>query len=511
MWLWSKIRTRVLLVPLVPAVVLAVVVGFDLHRSVGVVLLAAAAVVVGFAVAIVVARSITRPLRDLATIVADTYELRVAEGSAAPRDDVLPPRYIHSASPLSELAIAVAEGRRRAAAVVVEQRHERRSVTDLIANLALRNERLLGAALDALGEIARRDHEPATAAAIARVHRIVARVDRSTASALVLIGEGGRVAPYPASITDVVWAAALAIESSDRVDAVSMPLATLHADLVADVAHLLAEIIDNAVAASPAPGRVTVLGAPNGDGGYEITVLDAGSGMAAGDIELANERVRRLEVLHRVPTRQIGLDVVGRLARRHGIAVRLGESAEGGVVVRVLLPPALLTRPVAPEPEIAPEITSPGPTTWMHSSVAGAADSGHAAGESEPVAPSPVLESWRAGADPASLHHAGVAPTPTMVAQEMVVDLTAEPATVAPVALAPVALAPVAPVVVPAPVVQASAPVPVEAVAPVASSDDAIEWTIDLTAMERPAPVHDELLPKRDQRKWAAAIARARG
>jgi signal transduction histidine kinase len=512
MWPWSKIRTRVLLVPLVPAAVLAVVVGFDLQRSPGVIALAALAVIAGFALAIAVARSITRPLRDLAAIVADTTDLRALEGSLPPRDDMLPPRHLRSASPLSELAIAVAEGRRRAAEIVTDQQSERRSVTDLIANLALRNERLLGAALDALGEIARRDHEPATAAAIARVHRIVARVDRSTASALVLIGEGGRVAPHPATITDVVWAAALAIESSDRVDAVSLPAATVHADVVADVAHLLAEIIDNAVGASASPARVTVLGAPAADGGYEVTVMDAGTGMSDNEIDLANARVRRLELLHRVPTRHIGLDVVGRLARRHGVSVRLGDSAEGGVVVRVMLPPALLTAPAAPVPGL----------TWVHSEddeergVAAPTPAAPAApvaaspapsttpaipAPSVPLAPPAALESWRVA-------QTTTAEAPAPVAEPVPVPVTIPQITIAPEPVS--APEPAAPE--PEPVVEPGAEV---APAPevVAVGPEPIAWSIDLTAMEHPTTSPDELLPRREPtgtRKWAAAIARAR-
>ncbi|HEY1740941.1 MAG TPA: ATP-binding protein [Acidimicrobiia bacterium] len=505
---WSTIRARVLLVPLLPAIALGLIVGFDLHRSVGVVIAAVVAVVAAFAIALIVARSITRPLRDLAVIVADTRALRAADGITAPGDDVLPPRYTHSASPLAELAVAVADGRRRATEIVSEQRSERRSITDLLANLALRNERLLGAALDALGEIGRRDHEPATTAAIARVHRVVARVDRSTASALVLIGEGGRVAPYPVSITDAVWAAALAIESSDRVDAESLPPAMLHADVVGDATHLLAELIDNAVAASAPPARVTVLGVPDEDGGYEITVLDVGTGLEPADLELANERVRRLEMLHRVPTRHIGLDVVGRLARRHNIVVRLGESAEGGIVVRVLLPPSMLT---------APAVTTP---SWVHS-----ADDAPVPDAPVPdaEAPSPV-EAWHVDTPlPAPLPDVLPAPLPeSLPAPVMTIPVAPEPD---PVEAPVVASEPVVPeiVVPPEPVVVASE----VAVAPeivVAPEPAPIEWSIDLTALEHDErhepetsvlpPSDDEMLPHRESpakgRKWAAAIARAR-
>ncbi len=339
------IRYRLALLPLVPAAALWVIVGFDLHRSPVTIGVAAGVTVVGLLLASLVTVGITRPLKDIAMIVLDLNELRAIDASGQPNDDVLPPHKLPVGGELADLAVAVADGRRRAYEFVTEQAQARRSVTDLVAHISLRNERLLGAALDALGDIGRRDHEPSTAAAIARVHRIVARVDRTTASALVLIGEGGRVASAPCSITDVVWAAALAVDSSDRIDAYALSEITIHADAVTDIAHLLAELLENALQASPAPARVTVMGAGNAFGSYELTIVDHGSGLAASELDTANRRVRRLESLHRVPVRNIGLDVVGRLARRHGVEAQLGEVSEGGVVVRVQLPASILMTP----------------------------------------------------------------------------------------------------------------------------------------------------------------------
>ncbi len=360
----SSIRTRVLAVPLVPAAVLVLVVALDLHRSAGLIVAAIAAAIVGVALAVVVAHTIARPLRDIAAIAADLG----SETDGAHTDTLLPPRELRAGGELADLAVAIASGRRRAADLLAEQRLARRSVTDLVAHLALRNDRLLGAALDALGEIGRRDHEPSTAAAIARVHRLVARVDRATASALVLIGEGGRIAPAPATMADITWSAAMAIESAERIEIVSLPAATVHADAVHDIAHLVAELLDNAMAASEPPGRVTVLGQPGSEGGYVLSVVDAGAGLSPEELETANRRVRRLVTLARIPTRHLGLDVVGRLARRHGLSVRLGASAGGGVVVRVELPASLFCAPVPDEP-VKVSVSAPAPEAQAESFV----------------------------------------------------------------------------------------------------------------------------------------------
>ena len=458
-----SIRARVLAVPFVPAVVLLAVVILDVRRSAVVIVAAAIAAAAGFAVAMVVARTIARPLRDLATIAAAT-----SAGNAGADDTLLPPREIHDDRELGDLAVAIATGRRRAAALLDEARLDKRSVTDLVAHLALRNDRLLGAALDALADIGRRDHEPTTGAAIARVHRLVARVDRATASALVLIGEGGRLAPTPAPVSDIAWSAAMAVESADRVE-LAVPPAYVHADAVHDVGHLVAELIDNAVAASPPPARVTVIGQPDRDGGYVLSVVDAGSGLTGDELDRANRRVRRLVPLAQVPTRHVGLDVVGRLARRHGVGVRLGASAGGGVVVRVELPPALLVAPAAtpaPVPVDAMEMPELG--------VPVADGAGHAANS-----PAAGVEPW----------------TPAVAAA----DADAAEA----------AFAPAGAVVATLPVTDPPAP----ALDPVGAG---LEPVLDLAAAERAEARaartrhDDELLPRRDQRKWAAALARAR-
>ena len=499
----SKIRTRVVVLPLFSAVVLGVIVGFDVHRSPATIVAAVAVSVLGVGAALAVARSITRPLRDLAAIARDLHELQVVDGAAQPRDDILAPRDSNVGGELASLAIAIADGRRSAAEFVHEQRTARRSVTDLIANLALRNERLLGAALDALGDISRRDHEPSTAAAIARVHRIVARVDRSTASALVLIGEGGRVCAQRSTITDIVWAAALAVESSDRVDALALPALNVHADAVADVAHLLAELIDNAVQASSPPGRVTIMGTACTDGGFELTIIDAGTGMATGDLATANRRVRRLESLHRVPTRNVGLDVVGRLARRHGIQARLGASAAGGVVVRVQLPAAILTRPATTAESFhLDDLDVIDPVTPAAAGASGAR-----------FAPEEVDLTIRDLAFEAETRVSAV--THDSMAASTVHPSQTSASEVRLTLVAPMAVVHDGPQsldTTDATVLPALTPWSVEAPDSLSGRPSRTPSVPSLPALGRGARLGaaDEFLPKRDQRKWAAAIARAR-
>ncbi len=353
----ATIRTRVLAGAAVPAVALVVVVALNLRRSpglgVGVALVVVAAILVG----VTIARSIARPIEVLTDQVADLSAMRWVEGRSVQTDELLPPRAVEGAygGELGELAAAIATSRKRALRLIAEQREQHRTLRELAANSAQRATDVLAGALDTIDELSRRDHDPAAAASLSTVQRLVARADRHSSSVLVLLGEGGRVAEHDTALSEVVWAASLAVDAAERIDLVSLSAAVVRADAVSDLAHLLAEMLENSAHASGADQRVTLLGEST-DVGYLLTLVDHGAGMDAVALAEANRRVARAVPVDQVPVRALGLDVVGRLARRHGIVVRLGESSDGGIVVRVEIPASLLVESAIEEPMITVDL-----------------------------------------------------------------------------------------------------------------------------------------------------------
>jgi cell division septation protein DedD len=119
---------------------------------------------------------------------------------------------------------------------------------------------------------------------------------------------------------------------------------------VSDVVHLLAELIENAAAFSPPGTRVQVSGEPAAHG-YLLEIEDQGIGMSDEELEVANEQLARPASIDLAGAQRLGFYVVGRLAARHGIKVRLRRSWFGGVAALVLLPAALLG---GPETEMEP-------------------------------------------------------------------------------------------------------------------------------------------------------------
>ena len=80
--------------------------------------------------------------------------------------------------------------------------------------------------------------------------------------------------------------------------------------------------------------------------------------MTAERLAEENGRLVERERLDIAPTRVLGLFVVGRLARRHSLAVQLVETPDGGVTAQVAIPAALHNRAHAPQVAPAPAGTA---------------------------------------------------------------------------------------------------------------------------------------------------------
>ena len=174
---------------------------------------------------------------------------------------------------------------------------------------------------------------------------------RNAENLLVLSGaEPVRRWSEPVPLPRVIRAASAEIEDYNRVGVMPMADVRIVGHAVSDIVHLLAELIENAAAFSPPGTRVQVSGEPAAHG-YLLEVEDQGIGMADEELELANEQLAKPATIDLASAQRLGFYVVGRLAARHGVKVRLRRSWFGGVAALVLLPSALLG---GPETEMEP-------------------------------------------------------------------------------------------------------------------------------------------------------------
>lgn len=232
---------------------------------------------------------------------------------------------------------------------------------------ARRDISLLNRQLQTLDELERTETDPDTLQQLFLLDNLTMRLRRGAESLLVLAGSPpGRRVREATPASDVVRTASAQIEFYERVRVDltdDPPLAAVH---VVPVAHLLAEVLENATAFSPPDAVVDVTGACD-DEALHLVVRDSGLGMTPEELARAEADLRdRGLVVSR--TERLGLAVVGRIADRLGVLVTLSARTDGpGTTVAVRLPRELfdvadpvapaqpgLGEPVLPEPPAAP-------------------------------------------------------------------------------------------------------------------------------------------------------------
>ena len=225
--------------------------------------------------------------------------------------------------------------------LAVDQALLRRNVADAFVNLARRNQNLLGRQLDFITELEREETRTETLESLFRLDHHATRMRRNAESLLVLAGaEASRQWSGPVRVTDVVRAALGEVEDYRRVAIHDVEAATVLGSVAADLAHLLAELIENTLRFSPPDRLVEVTGRAR-EGRYVVLVSDDGLGMSRDDLDAANRRLSRAEGFSVASSRFLGHYVAGNLAARHGITVRLHQPPCSGITAAVELPPSV--------------------------------------------------------------------------------------------------------------------------------------------------------------------------
>ncbi|WP_217549872.1 sensor histidine kinase [Streptomyces sp. GbtcB6] len=241
-----------------------------------------------------------------------------------------------------QVAEALGTVHRAALRAAVERAELASGISGVFVNLARRSQILVHRQLSLLDSMERRSDDPAELSDLFRLDHLTTRMRRHAESLIILSGAApGRAWRMPVSLTNVVRAAVSEVEDYARVEVRQLPEAAVIGAAVADLTHLLAEVVENAAQFSPPHTRVRIIGEPVGNG-YALEVEDRGLGMGPETLAEANRRIEQSEALDLFDSDRLGLFVVSRLAARHGIKVHLRTSPYGGTTAVVLLPKALL-------------------------------------------------------------------------------------------------------------------------------------------------------------------------
>ncbi|WP_424215033.1 nitrate- and nitrite sensing domain-containing protein [Streptomyces sp. BI20] len=243
---------------------------------------------------------------------------------------------------IAQVGDALATVHRAALGAAAERAELAEGVSGVFVNLARRSQALVHRQLNLLDSMERRAEDPDELGDLFRLDHLTTRMRRHAESLIILSGAApGRAWRSPVELTDVIRAAVSEIEDYPRVDVVRTVPTRVAGTAVADLTHLLAELLENAAQFSPPHTRVRVTGEAVA-AGLALEIEDRGLGMGRERLDAANRRIVQSEDLDLFDSDRLGLFVAGRLAVRHGIRVHLRPSPYGGTTAVVLLPGGLL-------------------------------------------------------------------------------------------------------------------------------------------------------------------------
>ncbi|WP_344593078.1 sensor histidine kinase [Actinomadura vinacea] len=302
------------------------------------------AVVLSVTLAIWAARSVIRDLNglkrealDLASSRLPGVIQRLRRGEEVDVVAEAPPLSF-ATEEIDQVGQAFNAARRTAIQGAVEEAGLRRGISEVFVNLARRSQTLLHRQLNLLDSMERRITEPDDLEDLFRIDHLATRMRRHAEGLIILSGQApGRGWRNPVAVIDVARAAASEVEDYTRVSVAPMSQAAITGVAVADVIHLLAELIENAASFSPPHTSVQVTGQAVARG-FTIEIEDRGLSMDEASLAAANERLANPPEFDLSDSAQLGLFVVGRLAQRHRIKVTLRTSPFGGMSAVVLIP-----------------------------------------------------------------------------------------------------------------------------------------------------------------------------
>jgi signal transduction histidine kinase len=333
-----------------------------------VVLIVIGAMLIALVLMLAMAQSLVNPLRRLRRgalkvanvtlpttierILADPNPVEAAKNAVAPMP-------VDTSEEVGQVARSFDVVHERAVRLATEQAMLRDNVNDMFVNLSRRTQALVERQLSELDKLEQNERDPDQLAQFFVLDHLAARMRRNSENLLILSGVGvARRSSKPVPVNEVIGAAQSEIESYVRVVVKSGPDTLVQGRVVNDVAHLLAELLDNATKFSAADTKVTVTSTHVRSGELAIQISDRGLGLSDDELADINGRLTDPPPFDLAVSRRMGLYVVSRLAKRHDIKVRLHGEFNAGTSAVVVLPKNLTAGTTAGTGPQAPATTS---------------------------------------------------------------------------------------------------------------------------------------------------------
>ncbi|MFC6080324.1 nitrate- and nitrite sensing domain-containing protein [Sphaerisporangium aureirubrum] len=315
------------------------------------------AVVASIIISVRFGRRLIRELADLRNSARELADVRLPrvvdrlrKGEEVNVEAEAPPIAGGDSAEVHDVAEAFGSVQRTAVKAAVEQADLRRGVSQVFLNLARRNQGLLHRQLRLLDTMQRRDFDPEALGDLFQLDHLTTRMRRHAESLIILSGSApGRAWRKPVPMVDVVRAAVAEVEGYTRVNLFPLPNAFVAGSTVADLIHLIAELIENATLFSPPRTRVQVRGESVANG-FVVEIEDRGLGLSPEEYASINDRLANPPEFDLADSDRLGLFVVGQLAARNNVSVVLRASPYGGTTAIVLIPRELVADDGSPAP-----------------------------------------------------------------------------------------------------------------------------------------------------------------
>jgi signal transduction histidine kinase len=309
------------------------------------------------AITILVARSMILPLRRLRADALDVagHRLpemvqRLSQEDNAGESVQIEPIGIDSTDEIGEVARAFDQVHGEAVRLAAEEAMLRANLNAMFVNLSRRSQTLIERQLGIIESLEQTEQESSRLSSLFRLDHLATRMRRNSENLLVLAGhEAPRKWTQPVSLVDVLRAAVSEIEQYERISLNVQSGLVIAGRAASDVVHLVAELVENATTFSRKDTQVTVAGQILVSGGVLVEIIDEGLGIPEQELAYANWRLDNPPVIDVAVSRRMGLFVVGRLAARHGIKVRLRRATSGGLSALIWVPDTVAeTEPTLP-------------------------------------------------------------------------------------------------------------------------------------------------------------------
>jgi signal transduction histidine kinase len=311
------------------------------------------------------ARRLSRDISDLAATarhLADEQLPQVVERLRDGEDFIPPdgsrPRPRTKTIEIAQATAAVAALQQTTIEAAAGEARLRNGLRQVFVSLARRNQSLLQRQLRLIDALEQKASDPAALADLFSLDHLTTRMRRQAESLTILSGAApGRTWSDPVPVIDVIRGAMAEVEDYKRVTVLTAAEDAVAGPAVADMIHLLAELIENATLFSPSGTRVEVR-AERVANGFAIEIDDRGLGIEPDQLNEINQQMARPPDFDLANADRLGLFVGGKLAARHGVRVSLRPSPYGGTSAIVLMPSSIVVPPgetgIGSRPEAGP-------------------------------------------------------------------------------------------------------------------------------------------------------------